>query len=191
VNRIVLTISLLFISGCIRPPVNTDVPAHAPTPRNDPVERHAEFLSGLVVHVLDGDSIVFREEIGEKVTTIRLAGIDAPERTQPFFKVSRRNLQELVLGQQVVVSPLKTDQYGRTVAGVRRGETDVSLEMLRRGLAWHFKRYENEQPEAEGRLYAEAEAAARRENAGLWADANATPPWEYRDQRRANQEPFR
>jgi endonuclease YncB( thermonuclease family) len=118
-------------------------------------------------------------------TIVRLAGIDAPERAQPFSNVARRALQELTLGHEIEIFPVKIDQYGRTVAGLRIGETDICLEMIRRGLAWQFKQYEHEQTPAERSLYAEAEAAARREKMGLWKDERPTPPWEFRDKQRA------
>ncbi len=54
------------------------------------------------------------------------------------------------------------------------GELDVNLEMVRRGLAWHYKRYSTDP------ALADAEAAARARRAGLWADPAPVPPWSYR-----------
>ena len=46
------------------------------------------------VNARDGDTMVVRD--GNLKTVIRLAEIDAPERTQPYSQVSRRNLIEAV-----------------------------------------------------------------------------------------------
>lgn len=45
------------------------------------------------VNAPDGDTMVVRD--GNVKTVLRLAEIDAPERTQPYSQVSRRNLVAL------------------------------------------------------------------------------------------------
>ena len=57
---------------------------------------------------------------------------------------------------------------------------DVGLEQLRRGLAWHFKRYDKEQAAKDRATYADAEATARRFRVGLWQDDGVTAPWVWR-----------
>ena len=37
--------------------------------------------------------------------------------------------------------PTDTDQYGRTVAFVFIGSTALNRELLKAGLAWHYKHY--------------------------------------------------
>lgn len=44
-----------------------------------------------------------------------------------------------------------------------------------------LKKYANERPAAESKTYATAEDAARAAKRGLWVDANAMSPWEWRD----------
>ena len=46
--------------------------------------------------------------------------------------------------------------------------------MLRAGLAWHYKRYDKNP------AYAAAESDARQSKRGLWAEANPTPPEQFR-----------
>lgn len=84
-------------------------------------------LTGHVVRVADGDTITV--QLGNKRrVTIRLQGIDAPERTMPYSQLSRRNLQTLVMGKVVTFNPEKLDRHGRTVAVVRLQDgTDVCL----------------------------------------------------------------
>jgi len=58
------------------------------------------------------------------------------------------------------------------------GGKELNLEILKAGLAWHYKRYSDRQD------YAEAEEIARRAGYGLWIDRNPTPPWKWRRDRR-------
>ena len=120
---------------------------------------------------------------------IRLQGIDAPERTMPFSQVSRRNLKELVDNKKVYFDPQKLDRHGRTVAVVYLQDgTDVCLEQLRAGLAWHFKRYEYEQAPDERAAYSAAEAIAKAARKGLWREDSPTPPWEFRASTRSTED---
>ena len=50
----------------------------------------------------------------------------------------------------------------------------MSLELVKAGLAWHFKRYSTDP------VLAQAEIEARNAKAGLWADPQAIAPWEWR-----------
>ena len=130
-------------------------------------------LSGRVVGVADGDTLTVRVE-GQPPVKVRLAGIDAPERDQPFGQRSRQSLSELAFGQPATVMAQKIDDYGRTVGTVTVGGVNVETEQVRRGLAWVYRKYSNDAQ----LLALEAEAKAARR--GLWADANPTPPWDWR-----------
>jgi endonuclease YncB( thermonuclease family) len=74
----------------------------------------------------------------------------------------------------------KKDRYGREVGRVLLDGLDVNLELLRHGLAWHYKAYEREQPPAERMTYAQAERSARERGVGLWSDARPVAPWDFR-----------
>ena len=66
------------------------------------------------------------------------------------------------------------DQYGRIVGRVYVGDVDVSLELVKAGMVWHYKNYSSE------RLLTDAEAMARAAGVGLWSVHQPMPPWEYR-----------
>ena len=51
---------------------------------------------------------------------------------------------------------------------------DVSLEMLKAGMAWHFSKYDNTLE------YQEAEVNSRLRKIGLWADPQRIAPWDFR-----------
>ena len=60
------------------------------------------------------------------------------------------------------------------MARVRVDDRDVSLELVKAGLAWHYKKYSSD-PEL-----AAAEQQARAEGVGVWSLADPIPPWEQR-----------
>jgi endonuclease YncB( thermonuclease family) len=131
-----------------------------------------ETTRGRCVAVLDGDSIRVLE--GDETIEVRLEGIDAPEHRQAFAERAKRALSDLVYGRNVEVRAEGRDGFGRVLGRVYVGGLDVNLEMVRRGLAWHYKRYSTD------RALAEAEGAARARRAGLWVDPEPVPPWMYR-----------
>ena len=144
----------------------------------------AGVISGRVVRVADGDTITVLDAAYTQ-HKIRLAGIDAPEKKQPFGEVSRRSLEELVAGRSVEVSSDKLDRYGRAVGVVRVGGKDVNRIQIERGMAWWYREYEREQPAGDAVQYAHAESAARSARKGIWRDESPVPPWEWRRLNRA------
>lgn len=89
----------------------------------------------MVVHVADGDTITVLDA-GKVQHKVRLAGVDAPEKAQPFGQRSRESLEDLVAGRTVIVETHKKDRYGRYVGKVILNSRDVNLEQIRRGMAW-------------------------------------------------------
>lgn len=135
-------------------------------------------VRGMVVGIQDGDTITVQD--GKNDLRIRLAGIDAPEKSQDFGQVSKRNLSNLIFGKEIVLQVYKTDRYGRLVAKVSLDSVDINLEQIKAGLAWHYKKYESEQEFPDRKLYSDAEVKARKSKAGLWAIPNPQPPWNKR-----------
>lgn len=142
-------------------------------------------LQGEVVGLSDGDTVTV---LDAKLTQhkVRLAGIDAPERNQPFGNRSRQNLADLVFRKQVVVEWSKHDRYGRIVGKVLVAGRDASLAQVASGLAWHYKAYQREQSEADQIAYSAAEDAARSKSIGLWQDPKPIAPWDFRKKGRTN-----
>jgi endonuclease YncB( thermonuclease family) len=139
----------------------------------------AKELSGRVVRVADGDTITVLDP-AKVQHRIRLAGIDAPERAQPYGARAKDHLASLVAGRQVVIAWQKQDRYGRIVGKVLLNGRDINLVMIDAGLAWHYKAYAKEQSEADRVSYANAEHRARAREAGLWADPHPVAPWLWR-----------
>jgi endonuclease YncB( thermonuclease family) len=143
---------------------------------------HAETIAGRVVAVADGDTITVLDATKTQ-HKIRLAGIDAPEKAQPFGQRSKESLSDLVFNQAVTVETTKRDRYGRSVGTVLVDGFDANLEQVKRGMAWHYKGYEREQSPQERQDYAKAEEVARGARVGLWKDAQPVSPWDFRHRR--------
>jgi endonuclease YncB( thermonuclease family) len=140
-----------------------------------------------VTKVFDGDTFEFQHE-GQHYS-VRLSGIDAPERTQDFADQARQALRHWTASQFVRIDVLKIDNYKRLVSKVQlesgQYSGDVSLRLLEQGLAWHFKRYVKDQPVEDRQSYAIAEEKARAANLGLWTNPSPLAPWIFREQQRA------
>ena len=137
-------------------------------------------LSGKVVGIVDGDTIEVLDS-DRNTHRVRLAGIDAPERGQAFGARATQNLTSLVRGSAVRVEWYKLDDWQRLVGKVLKNNQDICLEQVRAGLAWHFKRYEDEQSEEDRKTYDAAEKEARSAKKGLWKDLIPLEPWLYRE----------
>lgn len=148
----------------------------------------AATLTGEVVGLADGDTITVLDETKTQ-HKVRLAGIDAPEKNQPFGARSRQNLADLVFRRTVVVEWRKTDRYGRIVGKVLVAETDAGLEQVRAGMAWHYKAYAREQSTDDRSSYAAAEVESRESHRGIWQQPVPTPPWEFRRDSRNGRSP--
>lgn len=110
-------------------------------------------ITGKVVSVADGDTITVLDA-DKTQHKIRLNGIDAPEKAQPFGQLSKQSLSDLVFGKTVQIDANKVDRYGREVGKVLVDGVDTNLEQVRRGLAWHYKAYQREQQPEDRLTYA-------------------------------------
>ncbi len=143
-------------------------------------------LKGKVIRVADGDTLTILIEPIKLDMPVRLSGIDAPEKGMPFGQVSKTSLSDLAFGKLATVIWGKKDKYGRIVGKVLIDGQDVNLEQVNRGLAWHFKEYQDEQSVEEREAYAKAEIAASARHLGLWQDKDPVPPWAWRKAKRAS-----
>jgi len=138
-----------------------------------------QVLTGRVVRIADGDTVTILDSDNTQ-HRIRLQGIDAPESQQAFGAQSKQNLSQLIFAKDVTVEYEKLDRYGRIVGKITLDGTDIDLEQIKAGMAWHYKDYQDEQTPADRDLYARAEDEARSARRGLWVDANPIEPGEYR-----------
>lgn len=142
-----------------------------------------EQFQARVVNVADGDTITALDANNRQVK-VRLANIDAPETGhgrcrpgQPFSDRSKQHLSNLVKGKVVTLVCTDTDRYGRSICDVVVDGTTASRSLAQAGMAWANRanpRYLRDNG------VAQAEQNAIQQRAGLWADRQQIPPWEWR-----------
>ncbi len=140
-------------------------------------------FEGLVVRVADGDTLDVLDD-ARRTQRVRLLGIDAPEGGQPYGKVARQVFRDRVIQRRVKVLVQTRDRYGRLVGKVLLGGTDLNLELVKEGLAWHYIHYAKDQFPGDAEVYAQAERQARAAQRGLWNQRDPVAPWEWRQEHR-------
>lgn len=129
---------------------------------------------GKVVAVKDGDTIEILAD--GKTIKIRFAHIDCPEKKQPYGTKAKSFTSDHCFGQTVkVIHNNEYDRYKRLIAEIinENGE-NVNQELVKAGLAWHFKKYSTDT------VYANLEIQARMKKTGVWSEENPIAPWDWR-----------
>lgn len=151
-------------------------------PPSETASRRCEVVAN---SIYDGDT--FRVRCDNREQKIRLCGIDAPEAKQPLGIESRNYLRSLVASSQgqVIVIEMDRDKYGRSVAEVLlespSGEQSVQEEMLKAGMAYHYKQYSGNCHNRD--VFDTAEEMGRSTGRGVWRFPNGGErPWNYRKQ---------
>ncbi|MCP9765660.1 thermonuclease family protein [Lacihabitans soyangensis] len=135
---------------------------------------------GRVVGVKDGDTIEVL--VDGKAIVVRFEHVDCPEigGGQPYSRVAKEFVSDLCFGKEVkLVSNGTKDRYGRLIAVVlTKDGVNVNLELVKNGLAWHYKRYSSDA------VYADAEILARTRKVNIWRFEGAVAPWEWGKRKR-------
>ena len=135
-------------------------------------------FTGRVVSIHDGDTLsVLREG---KAVKVRLYGIDAPEKGQPFGTQAKAALATLAFQREVTVVLPILDRYKRLVADVLLPEgQSLSQAMVEAGYAWWYRQYSPHDT-----VLRRLELDAQTTKQGLWADAKPVAPWAWRTRQR-------
>ena len=132
-----------------------------------------------VVSVVDGDTIKVIDQTG--LTTIRLYGIDSPEKKQAYGMAAKDFTTVLVAGKMVDISPVDTDRYGRTVAIVMLGTQCLQEQLILSGYAWVYPDYCKR---SFCNAWSSLQGISAGNRVGLWADPVPVQPWTWRRIRR-------
>lgn len=131
-------------------------------------------LRGKVINVKDGDTVVVLDSYKEQ-HIVRVADIDCPEYKQLYSNLAKNFTSDQVFSKEVFIEIRGKDRYGRTIGLVFYDDNkNLSRELLKKGLAWHYVRY------SESPNFSNFEAVARATKIGLWQDNNPVPPWDWR-----------
>ena len=114
--------------------------------------------------------------IDGKEQTVRLAHIDCPEKKQPFGNKAKQFASDLCFGKNVtLINDNKFDRNKRLITEIFLLDgTNVNKELVKNGLAWHFKKY------SDNKEYAQLEIEAQKNRIGLWSETTPVAPWNWR-----------
>lgn len=129
---------------------------------------HAEQVIG----IQDGDTLTVLQE--GKPLKIRLADIDAPEKSQAYGQKSKKSLSDLCYRKDALLDKRAIDKYGRTVARVYCAGIDANRAQVEHGMAWVYDKYNQDAS------LPPLQEKAKASHVGLWADKNPIPPWVFR-----------
>jgi len=126
----------------------------------------AGLIRGQILKVDDGDTFIFETGAGE--VTVRLLGVNAPERDECLYAEAAAWLQANLEEQPVVFEDHGPDQFGRNLGYVWAGDSFVNLALVESGLAIATTPGERE---IRGGDLLSAEETAYREGFGIWGPA--------------------
>lgn len=124
-----------------------------------------------VTRVIDGDTL--EVEYARKAYKIRMYGIDAPEKKQPFGQEATNCASSYLLGKQVTIKAYGTDLYGRTLGEVFLQGRNQNIYLVSLGCAWATPKY---LPVGRLQDYIKPQQDAMRAKLGLWAKPDPIEP---------------
>ena len=87
----------------------------------------------VVERIIDGDTIVVNE------SSVRLLGINSPERGEDYYAEAKEFLENLILNKSVELEfGQEKDKYGRGLAYVFLNGENVNVEMVEKGFANYY-----------------------------------------------------
>ena len=134
------------------------------------------------ISVIEGDLFTAQTEDGKRIS-VRMLGIDAPNKNADFYKESSEALSKCIGNQReamlLVPKKFASDSLGRVTAQVVVGNKLCNLEQLKTGMAWFYRPMVRHQFDFEISSFNIAESTAKLNKIGLWSKANYAfnKPW--------------
>ncbi len=118
-----------------------------------------------VKRVIDGDTLEL-----DKGQIVRLVGINAPNNGEPFEEEATEYTKKLVEGKKARLEydVYKSDRFGRILAYIILDNKNLSIELVRKGLA-KVVFYEKRKPLIYQQQLLDAEKEAKTKKLGLWS----------------------
>ncbi|GGB94235.1 thermonuclease family protein [Dyadobacter sediminis] len=141
-----------------------------------PIEKSSDLPNPLraeVIGIQDGDTIELKyvyngKKAGfrmGKAVRIRFTHINSPERGRPYYKVAKQFTSDKCFHKVVSIKHNgEFDRYGRLLGEVVLPDGKIlNKELVKNGLAVHFKKYSDSQE------YSELEIKAKKQKIGIWS----------------------
>ncbi len=166
-RKLAFLICFPVLSAFVNSPLNTS--AESSFLQADP----ANPLKAEVIGIQDGDTIELKytytgrkagQRTGKNIR-IRLLHVNCPERGRPYYKVAKDFTSKYCFRKVVQIRHNgEFDRYGRLLGEVViPGGKNLNKELVKNGLAVHFKKYSSN---AE---YANLEIQAKKQKLGIWS----------------------
>lgn len=133
---------------------------------------------GECVQVLDGDTIIFKRFGKEE--RVRLLYIDTPEEAQGRpARLATEYLKQRIEGKKISLKERGVDMYGRTLAVIYLGKTNINFEMIQKGMAfpYRFQKFKNS---TQKRNYLLAFELAKLKRLGIFSESEILEPYHFR-----------
>lgn len=133
---------------------------------------------GKITKVYDGETFWVKMENGD-IDSVKLWGIDSPELKQQYGKAALKNLESHI--HREISMEYKTRDKNNFMLAIVSYKTKNNEEiilnhmLIEQGYAWKNKFTDDKKLE-------KLQKQAEKNNAGLWRNADPTPPWEWRKQ---------
>jgi len=134
----------------------------------------SQTYTGKVIGIKDGDTVVVLDSLNYQ-TTLRLAEVDCPEKSQAFGTKAKQFTSDEIYLKQIKYIVTDVDRYGRSIAKIYYDNNKyLSEEIIKNGFGWQYKKYSS------SKLLAKLEEEARKNKRGLWIDPNPIYPSDWR-----------
>ncbi len=174
-----LVIFILLLACWSRPMWSYGQPKSSSFPQNSTHQKQKQQHRYKVIGIKDGDTFVLLKDGKEQV--VRFAHIDCPEKKQPFGNKAKQFVSDRCFGKYVtLIHQNRYDRNKRLIAEVvLENGSNLNKELVKNGLAWHFKKF------SQDKEYAQLETQARKKKIGIWSEPNPIAPWNWRKGRKA------
>jgi micrococcal nuclease len=151
-----------------------------PIPGSDHYKLSGHDFPGHLVAIDDSDKLVISYHGTKETYSVRLYGVDAPDKGQSYWQEAKDFLYRLSAGKWLKVrSTANSNTEGPLIAFVDLPSGKlVNEELVKAGLAWVHDEIGID-PAWEKELKA-FEQQARESKRGLWVEPHPVPPWVYR-----------
>lgn len=129
-----------------------------------------------VIGIKDGDTYVLLKN--KRQETVRLHGIDCPEKSQDYGQEAKAYASRIVFGKEVEVIYTGKDRYNRLICILIHGSDTINTMLIQAGMAWHYCKYDKNM------YWHSLQKKARNDKIGLWSIDNPLPPWDFRKNNR-------
>ena len=125
-----------------------------------------------VIGVKDGDTIEVLYKNNPII--IRLEHIDTPEKKQAFGTKAKQFVSDEIFSKKVRIVHKNRWHWDRLIAEVHYENKILNQELVKAGLAMHYKKY------SKNEKYNQLEIIAKQKKVGMWSLPNVITPWDFR-----------